>query len=526
VENRSLSPVQANFSNGSAAPADPARDLAPGRLPSGKPIAIIDIGSNSVRLVVYEALSRSPNPIFNEKEMAGLGRKVMITGRLSEDAMRKALGAIRRFRVLCAAIGVKDVIVLATAAARDAHNGAQFLAAAEAECGRPIALISGDREAYLSALGVVSGFHKPDGVAGDLGGGSLELIDVKGPILGQGVSLKLGGLSLLDRSGGARDKAQKIIREELAGLPQLRGLQGRSFYAVGGTWRSLAKLHMAATKYPLNVMHGYTLNAKDVAEFAKLVETADLEKIEQIESVSSARRPLLAYGAMLLEEIVRIGEPRDVVISAQGVREGILYEQLDQAARDSDALISAARDLNLLRSRAPRHGEDLIAWSDVFIASSMLDETAHERRLRHAACLLADIGWRAHPDYRGEQSLNIIAHAAFIEIDHPGRLFLALAVFFRHMGLNSDGDLSPRLIKLVPARLLDRARILAGIMRIAYLISAAMPGILPRTRLEIAGRKIVLVLPQDLEALGSDRVKNRIKQLGKLLGREPDIVVE
>ncbi len=186
------------------------------------------------------------------------------------------------------------------------------------------------------------------------------------------------------------------------------------------------------------------------------------ETLSQIEVVTDARRPLLAYAALVLENLVRIARPKDVVISALGVREGLLYSMLDakESAR-KDPLIAAASELNVLRSRSPAHGEELIAWTDRFMASSGLDETADERRLRHAACLLADIGWRAHPDYRGEQSLNIIANAAFVAIDHPGRTFLALAVFFRHVGLVDD-ELSPRLRELASTRVLDRARVLGA----------------------------------------------------------------
>ena len=107
--------------------------------------------------------------------------------------------------------------------------------------------------------------------------------------------------------------------------------------------------------------------------------------------------------------------------------------------------------------------------------------TTEEARLRHAACLLADIGWRAHPEYRGEQSLNLIAHAAFIGIDHPGRAYLALANFYRHEGL-IDEALSPHIREIASTRLMERARALGATLRVAYLISGAMPDVVGRTR--------------------------------------------
>src|SRR5262249_30849130 len=279
-------------------------------------------------------------------------------------------------------------------------------------CRRKVEVLSGKREAELTALGVVSGVYRPDGIVGDLGGGSLELVDVHGSKVRPGITLPLGGLALQDISAKSIKKAEKVVRKALNGVRSLKGGAGRSFYAIGGTWRSLARLHMWQTGYPLHVTHGYILPAQEVFEFSRLVHRVAPETLSRIEVVSDARRPLLAYGALVLEHVVRLARPRDVVISALGVREGLLFSLLRDEVQRKDPLITAARELNQLRSRSPLHGEDLVAWTDRFMASSGLDETADEKRLRHAACLLADIGWRAHPDYRGEQSLNIIAHAA------------------------------------------------------------------------------------------------------------------
>jgi exopolyphosphatase/guanosine-5'-triphosphate,3'-diphosphate pyrophosphatase len=501
-----------------------ARKDAPGRLAGRAPVAIVDIGSNSVRLVAYEGLSRSPTPIFNDKVLCGLGRGVATTGRLPQDGVDRALAALRRFRVLCAAMEISDIHVLATAAARDASNGPEFLAAAEAALGAPIELLSGRREAELSALGVVSGFWNPDGVAGDLGGGSLELNEVKGNKLGEGITLPLGGLSLMDVSDRSPKRAAKIVRESLARAKPLKKLEGRTFYAIGGTWRALARLHMRQRNYPLNVMHHYVIPALDAADFAELVERVNTDSLVAIGSVPSGRRPLLAYGAVVLEEIIRQAKPSQVVVSAHGVREGLLFERLDAARRKEDPLIAAARELNILRSRAPQHGEELCDWTDAFLRSTHLSETPDEKRLRHAACLLADIGWRAHPDYRGEQSLNIIAHAAFIGIDHPGRAFLALAASYRH--LSPEEDVGPHLRTLATARMLDRAHILGAATRLAYIITAAMPGMLPRTPLLVQKDKLVLTLPDELADLANERVQGRLKALAKLIGREPSIKVK
>jgi exopolyphosphatase / guanosine-5'-triphosphate,3'-diphosphate pyrophosphatase len=494
---------------------------AQGRLNHGPPIAVIDIGSNSVRLVVYEGLTRSPTEVFNEKALCGLGREVQTTRLLPADAVQHALSTLKRFRALCETMGVKKTLAIATAACRDAKNGPAFIKLAERTIDADIDVLSGAREAELTALGVISGVHRADGVVGDLGGGSLELVDVHGSHARRGLTRPLGGLALADISAKSLKKAEKIVKKMLSDLPVLKACEDRTFYAVGGTWRSLARLHMWQTGYPLHVMHGYAIHADEALEFARLVHRVDVDTLSNIEVVNNARRPLLPYAALVLEYILRVGKPRQVVFSALGVREGLLYSLLKKKEKEKDALIEAARHLNQLRSRSPRHGEELIDWTDRFMASSGLEETGEERRLRHAACLLADIGWRAHPDYRGEQSLNIIAHGGFSAIDHPGRAYLALAVFFRHVGLVMDDELSPRLRELVSTRMLDRARVLGAALRLAYVISAAMPGVLDETSLAIERHRLALRMPGEFAALAGERVLNRLRSLARLIGREP-----
>ena len=499
-------------------------EMAPGRLDHGPSIAVIDIGSNSVRLVVYEGLTRSPASIFNEKVLAGLAREVQSTGLLAQDAVAEALAALRRFRALCDTLQVGRVFGIATAACRDATNGPAFIAEAEEICGVKIDILSGRREAELAALGVLSGFYDPDGITGDLGGGSLELIDVRRTKIRKGVTLPLGGLMLKDASGQSVKRAEKIAGSALSNVALLKGGKGRKLYAVGGAWRSLASLHMAQTGYPLHVMHGYTLRAREALEFCELVQRVDPDTLSQIEVVSAARRPLLGYAAAVLSQLIRKIKPESVVISALGVREGLLFSMLSEEEKKKDALIDAARSLNLLRSRSPQHGEELVTWTDQLMDSSGIKETATERRLRHAACLVADVGWRTHPDYRGEQSLNLISHADFVSLDHPGRAYLALAVYFRHVGITHDDELSPRLRELASTRILDRARVLGAAMRVAYMVSASMPGVLPQTPLTVQGGKLTLHLPGRFAALNGERVNNRMKTLSRLIGRQFRIV--
>ncbi len=500
---------------------------AQGRLKIGQPVAIVDIGSNSIRLVVYEGRTRAPVVVYNEKVLCGLGRNVATTGRLPEDGMECALRALARFRHLCKMMHVEDIHAMATAAARDAENGPEFLRKAEEACGVSIELLSGLREARLSALGVVSGFYKADGVVGDLGGGSLELADVADPTLENGITLPLGGLALQDLSGGSKKKALKIVSKMLErASPQIARMKGRTFYAVGGTWRSLARLHQAQRKYPVHLMHGYLISPQDGHDFLDMVENADPQTLQAIENVSAARRPLLSYGAIVLQELIKAGSPKEIAISAVGVREGLLFERLDEILQKTDPLVAASEDMNVLRSRSPEHGRELADWVDRFIDSYKdAPKISGGKRLRRAACLLSDIGWRAHPDYRGDQGLASIGYASLSGIDHPGRAFLALTVFCRYEGVSEMDRVDQRLREIAGPVLIDYARLVASIMRVAYPVSVAMEGILPRTPLRVEGKDIVLTLPLELQTLANERLVNRLKQLGKLVGLTPRIEV-
>jgi exopolyphosphatase/guanosine-5'-triphosphate,3'-diphosphate pyrophosphatase len=488
-------------------------------------VAVIDIGSNSVRLVVYESMSRSLVSVFNEKALCGLGREVQSTGLLAPDAVAKALTSLRRFRALCRIQKVGRVHAIATAACRDATNGPDFIAKAERICGTRIEILSGPREAKLSALGVISGIHDPDGIVGDLGGGSLELIDVRGNRVRSGVTLPLGSLALQDAAHKSLKRAERIVKAEISSVEQLKAGRGRSFYAVGGTWRALARIHIIQSGYPLRVMHGYSIPAADALDFAqRLRRLAAANMLANIEAVADARRPLLTYAALVLEHVIQVAKPKTIVFSTFGVREGLLYEKLPQVERAKDGLICAAQNLNELLSRSARHAEELSAWTDRLVRVVKLRETEEDKRLRHVACLLSDVGWRVHPDHRGEETLSLITNGNFGSISHQGRAFVALSVFYRYAGLSEENEPPPQIRQLVPPAMNERARMLGAAFRVAHLISAARTGVLPATHFRSNGRKLMLVFEHRMVDLVADRVGSRFKQLARLVGRSGSIV--
>ncbi len=495
-----------------------------GRLRGARPVAVIDIGSNSIRLVVYEGLARSPTPLFQEKAMCGLGRFLNSTGRLNEDAIPYALASLARFSKLANICGVRerDLHPFATAAVRWAEDGEEFLEKAGKACGVPIAVVSNVEEAELAATGVQAGFMEPSGIVGDLGGGSLELIQTRANRFEETVSLPLGGLALLDKTKGEKAAAIPIIEDALMPLTWLNAWRGEAFYAVGGTWRALAKLHIVQTGYPLTAVHGYRLDANKVLQLTARIANGAPAALKRLEGMSAGREETLPFGALVLNTIVHRMQPSAVIFSAFGVREGMIYRHLSEAERAKDPLISACEDLARLRSRSKEHAKELIHWTDGLFASPGPGETGEERRLRHAACLLSDVAWRAHPDYRGEQSAVLVAQSALVGVDHPGRAFLAFCVYHRYER-KLTGELLPKLSKLVQRHERKRALIIGQTVRLAHTLSAGMAGVLPQTKLLYEGGKLILQLPQQLQPLDGDVLRRRLRVVAKELGFTPEV---
>lgn len=490
-----------------------------------EPMGIVDIGSNSIRLVIYDGVIRAPTPVFNEKILCGLGRNVGSTGMLGDEAVGRALAAFQRFHAIASVLGVKNLRAIATAAVREAKNGKDFIRAAEAALGIRIEILSGEEEAKYAAEGIMMGFANADGIAGDLGGGSLELIDVSAKALNSATTLPLGGLRLIDTTGDKIDRAQSLIDESLSGVSWLKRGLGRPMYLVGGTWRALAKVHMEHTSYPLRVMHGYTIPTKDAIEFCEqLRRIKKIASLPGIADVARARREVLPYGAFVLERLLKATQPSQVVLSVFGIREGLLYSKLSAHERAKDPLLCFAEDYARQRSRSLEHAHELCRWTDTIFALPELAEAPDETRLRHAACLMSDIGWRAHPDYRGDQSLHALAHAALSAIDHQGRIFLGMSVYYRHVGPGEeDSPDSDRLRQLIPRRSLKRARILGSAIRAAHMLSIGVAGVIDETPLSFEDGRMVLTLPKQYAGLDGERLQRRFQALADLLDCSFDI---
>lgn len=481
---------------------------------------IIDLGSNSIRLVVYDALGRAPFPRFNEKSLAALGKGLDDEGQFTPEAIESALAAIRRFDAIAKAMDVPRIDVLATEATRKAKNGDDFVAAIRAETGLEPRVITGEDEAYYSTVGVISGFFQPRGLVGDIGGGSLEVAEVLGDRVGdRRASMPLGALPVSAMLEDGLEHAKSAVDEILDGaLPPL--LTEPVFYAVGGGWRALARIHIAMTSHPVSVPHGYELPAKELSALAKKIAKMTPDEIASLPDVPGRRIRTLAASALVLWRVLRRLKPDRAVFSAFGLREGWLFSQLSEEEQYRDPLLEGAASIGLPVARVPRFSAALGAWTEDLFPG----ETQIERRIRLSVCALTDIAWRDHQKVRAMDSFLRLLEFPFIGISHSERGFLAVAVMARYGG-KVDGQVKERIGDLLSPSELQRAEILGRALLLGHRFSASVPEILAQSRLKIDADAVRLEIAEKAAIPDSDAVHSRLRQLAKAAGIEATEVV-
>src|SRR5215471_2285927 len=455
----------------------PARGTAPRSGRQGR-VGVIDIGSNSVRLVVYDALSRAPVPLLNEKVLCGLGRALGETGKLNPEGVESALAHLARFVALAHTIGVRRLDALATAAVRDAEDGPAFAAEVRRRTSVPVKILSGEAEGRLSALGVIAGIPDASGVMGDLGGGSVELVPVRRGRTHKGATLPIGPLRLAELAEDER-KLGASIEREVERVDWLRHRRSDTFYAVGGAWRSLARLSRRS--------------------------------LEQISTVSRKRLEVVPIAAEILRRIVAVMEPKRIVFSALGLREGHIYELLAERERRQDPLLVACAALARGHPRFRAGNGEIDTW----LAATYPRPDAH-RRLRYAACLLGDLSWAEHPDYRAEQAFRTVLYMPAAGLSHRERAFLAVALHARYGG--PESAIRDTVSRLIDDDALADARRTGLALRLAYTISGGVPGLLRRASLALERGELVLRVPGRGPLQGGEAVERRLGALARALG--------
>ncbi len=477
-----------------------------------KYVAVIDIGSNSVRLVVYDGLRRVPAPVFNERVLCGLGRSIVGTGRLDRDGVQLAIDTLQRFQTIVADFGAPVVDVVATAAVRDAEDGREFVERVDTEIGLSIRVLDGGEEARVSALGVISGNPGADGVMGDLGGGSLELVELDKGIPRRSTTLALGSLSLGPMRG---PELRRTVAAALADVAWLSSINGRTLFAVGGSWRALAKLHIAQNRYPVSIVHNYSMATSTAEGLTDLIGRMSPESLAGIVGVPRRRLDSLPAAATTMHHLLRIARPREVIFSAFGVREGLLFDRLSTAEQDEDPLLVGCRQLTQCGGRRVDDGDVLWGWLRPLFDSTTPDQV----RLCRAACELCDIAWRAHPDYRADEALTRVIRAPIVGVDHPARVFLGLAIYTRYGG-EVTGDKTAPYRRLINERTLGNAHRLGAALRFASVIAAGGTRLSEVGSLQVNEREVVLALTKKGRLLYNDLVARRFKALARLLDKK------
>jgi exopolyphosphatase/guanosine-5'-triphosphate,3'-diphosphate pyrophosphatase len=467
-----------------------ARDVIDhGRLGPGR-VGIIDVGSNSIRLVVYERASRAPLPVFNEKVLCGLARGLDATGRLNPQGVELALANIDRFITLAHNMKVTSLDLLATAAVRDAADGQDFMREL-ASLGINAHIVSGQDEARFSGYGVMCGMPEASGVMGDLGGGSLELVALGRGQLGTLSTLPIGPLRLM--SSGKSDPRRTVV-EAIENVGWLREETGKTFYAVGGAWRSFARLHMEQAGYPLHIIHQYDIPAEEARAVARLIAVQSVKSLEKMPGVSRRRVDTLPLACLALDRLLAALKPRNVVFSAYGLREGFYYQRLSEAERARHPLIAFAEEQGADWRRFDLAPAEIFDWLTPIFAG----ETEAERILRTAACHLSDISWNDHPDYRAEQAYVRVLHLPAPGMSHRDRAILAMTMAYRYKS-DAKAAMLDTAMRLSDNKGRTFARRLGACLRLAYNLSGGAPGLLPRVQLRRSERELRLVVPPDLK---------------------------
>lgn len=479
-------------------------------------VGVVDIGSNTVRLVVYDTPTRLPVPIFNEKVQCALGRDLGKTGRLSPAGFEEALRSLARFTRLVAAMEVGRLEIVATAAVRDATDGHVFVERAEAVCGVPIQVLSGAEEARLAAVGLLNGVTKADGALGDLGGGSLDLVGLEKGKIGAFATLAGGHLRLAEDAEGDRAAARRLVDQRLSEVPWLGEVAGRSLYAVGGSWRALARVMIDQTHYPLHVLDNYVVSFFDALKISGLVGSLSESTLGGLTGVAKSRLSTLPYAAIAMSSLLESARPAQVVFSGFGMREGQMLELLPPDLRMQDPLIAACESHAERTGRFAMHGQEILDWMSPLFPN----ETAGERRLRLAACLLSDIGWSEHPDYRAAHAYRRVLRIPYAGLTHTERAQLAIAIYARYDGDQSDAMLNP-ILRLLDEAELEWGKVLGLALRVAHTVSGGAPGLLPQTRLRIQAERLWLEVPDGDAVFVSDAIDRRMRALARALGRKP-----
>lgn len=474
-------------------------------------VGVVDVGSNSVRMVVFDGAARSPAYFFNEKVMCGLGKGLAQTGKLNPKGRERALAALRRFALLAKGMAIDTLTVVGTAAVREARDGADFHAEVLRETGLKILIVDGEDEARLSAQGVLLGWPEAAGIVCDIGGNSMELARIGAGKVGARLTTPLGPFRLMQAAQTPAARAPHIEAEIKAAVANLK-IKGERIYLVGGSWRVIARLDMERRNYPLTVLHEYRMNPAELLETLNWIATSDLTELRSKTGTSAERMEIVPVACEVLRALILAAQPSEIDVSAYGIREGLLYEQMPPSLQARDPLLEAARMTEKTSSRMPGFGKKLYE----FLLPLFLGHSPERLRLIKAACLLHDTSWRTHPDFRAEACFDAATRASLGGLDHQGRIFIGLALVHRYKNSRTGSRLEP-MCRLLSEDEVNLAEVLGKAMRFGAMFAVRDPATVCRLTFDSKAKELRIDLNDEGRGLLGEVALARLNSLAAAL---------
>ena len=494
-------------------------------------VAVIDIGSNAVRLVVFDSIKRCPIKMHTERDICELGRDLAKTGYLNPEGVEKAWDSLTRFVGMLKSLKIKQVFAIATASLRDAKDGAKFVRRVKEKLGLEINVISGIEEARLSAQGVIAGFDNINGVVGDFGGGSLELISIKNNKIFEQETLPLGALRIV----AINSEAEKIsyIKDNLQNIPALDNYRGEVLYVVGGAWRSIGKMHMQMTNYSLKLLDHYTIKYKNAVEFTELLSKQSLASLEKVAGIPARRVKDIPPAALVMLQVLKELRPKEVCFSATGLREGVLFDHLPYQTQRVNPMLASFLDVGQKTSRTGdmKHLRYMAKWADIVFRNN--SEIEDYKLVLESACLLSDIGWYEHEDYKAVNAYQRLLHLPVWGMSHRDRAIVALAIYVRYQGylrrsrrnVEKDDEITASAQSILTKKQIDFAVKLGLVIRLAHILTGGALGLLKHTELKLTDKVLRLVLYDKASSLGGHMIKDELEQLAKQYKCKPIITL-
>ena len=475
-----------------------------------KRIGIIDIGSNSIRLVVFDGPKRSPLYLYNEKVFFRLGLQSFGGKAFGSNTLEAVSHIIKRYVAICRNMEISKIIMFGTSALREASNSNVLVESIREKTNVDVDIISGEKEAFYAAQGILLGFPNAEGVICDLGGNSVEFANIRKNVVTKCNSVLLGPLTIKNLGEKCKN-LDDHMKNQLAKLTNFNGVKNKSIFLIGGSWRAIAKIHMQRIKYPLKIIQGYKVESKKLKTTLEFIQGSSFFTKSDEMNISLGRLELLPQAARLLEIIIDEFQIKVLTFSSFGVREGLIYEHLSEAEKKRDPLIEAAKFFEKKETRFPKMSKHTFNW----ISPLYENLPPKTKRVILAATKLHDIAWIAHPDYKTEMCLEIVTRSNISGISHKERVFLAMILLFRHKA-KPEKIFNSKLFRIVPKKKRKIALVIGKGLRLASTFFGEK-SLLNKIELRLRANEVDLRFQSKMDSINGEIVEKRIQELNKAL---------